>query len=117
MASALTLKLACVVLLSMVVSAPVAQALTCNEVISGLTPCIGYLTGSGALSSGCCSGVQSLNSAAKTTADRQAACNCLKNTAKSMTGINYGLAAGLPGKCGVNIPYAISPSTDCSKVK
>nr|B3A0N2.1 RecName: Full=Non-specific lipid-transfer protein; Short=LTP [Lycium barbarum] len=40
-----------------------------------------------------------------------------KSAAAGISGINYGIAAGLPGKCGVNIPYKISPSTDCSKVQ
>lgn len=66
---------------------------------------------------GCCSGIKSLNAAAKTTPDRQAACNCIKGASKGIPGINYGLASSLPGKCSVSIPYKISPSTDCSKVK
>ncbi|OMO94384.1 Plant lipid transfer protein/Par allergen [Corchorus olitorius] len=115
MASAI--KIACVVVVCMaLVSAPVAQgAISCGQVAKALGPCISYLTGKGPLVSGCCSGVKSLNGAAKTTPDRQAACNCLKSNAGSISGINYGLAAGLPGKCGVSIPYQISPSTDCSK--
>ncbi|CAI0557979.1 unnamed protein product [Linum tenue] len=31
--------------------------------------------------------------------------------------INYGLAAGLPGKCRVDVGFPISTSTDCSKVR
>ncbi|KAL9274938.1 Non-specific lipid-transfer protein 1-like protein [Drosera capensis] len=34
----------------------------------------------------------------------------------AISGLNLGKAAALPGKCGVRVPYAISPSTDCSKV-
>ncbi|GJW14584.1 non-specific lipid-transfer protein-like protein [Tanacetum coccineum] len=30
-------------------------------------------------------------------------------------GVKPALASSLPGKCGVSIPYKISPSTDCSK--
>nr|XP_017245496.1 PREDICTED: non-specific lipid-transfer protein 1-like [Daucus carota subsp. sativus] len=58
---------------------------------------------------GCCSGVRSLNGMAKTPVDRKQACTCLKSVFGSIKGINYGLAAGLPGKCGVSIPYKISP--------
>nr|KJB71504.1 hypothetical protein B456_011G128100 [Gossypium raimondii] len=96
MASSMSLKLACVAVLCMVVGAPLAQgAVTCGQVTSSLAPCIGYLTGN----------------------DRQAACKCIKSAAAGISGINYGIASGLPGKCGVNIPYKISPSTDCNSVK
>ncbi|CAN1229985.1 Non-specific lipid-transfer protein [Linum grandiflorum] len=65
---------------------------------------------------GCCGGVKSLNAAATTTPDRQAACRCLKSTSASIpaSSINYGLAAGLPGRCGVNVGFPISPSVDCN---
>ncbi|KAK5793395.1 hypothetical protein PVK06_034539 [Gossypium arboreum] len=118
MASSMSLKLACVVVLCMVVGAPLAQgAVTCGQVTNSLAPCINYLRGSGAgaVPPVCCSGIKSLNSAAQTTPDRQAACRCIKSAAAGITGINFGLASGLPGKCGVNIPYKISPSTDCNR--
>uniref|UniRef100_M8ATK4 Bifunctional inhibitor/plant lipid transfer protein/seed storage helical domain-containing protein n=1 Tax=Aegilops tauschii TaxID=37682 RepID=M8ATK4_AEGTA len=35
--------------------------------------------------------------------------------ASGIGGIKPNLVAGIPGKCGVNIPYAISQGTDCSK--
>ncbi len=108
-------KLACVLVICMVVVGGEA-AISCGQLASGLTPCLEYLKKGGTVPPGCCSGVKKLNSAAKTTADRQAACTCLKNLSKSYSGVNYGLAGGLPGKCGVSIPYKISPSTDCTKV-
>ncbi|XVF29705.1 hypothetical protein REPUB_Repub15cG0145300 [Reevesia pubescens] len=119
MASSMTLKLACVVVLCLVLSATLAQgAISCGQVTTNLAPCISYLRGSGgAVPPGCCNGIKALNAAAKTTPDRQAACNCIKSASGSISGINYGLASGLPGKCGVNIPYKISPSTDCKSVK
>ncbi|XVF65937.1 hypothetical protein PTKIN_Ptkin09bG0291200 [Pterospermum kingtungense] len=119
MASSMTLKFACVFVLCLVVGAPLAQgAVSCGQVTSSLAPCIGYLrSAGGAVPPACCSGIKSLNAAAKTTPDRQAACNCIKSAAGSISGINYGLAGSLPGKCGVNIPYKISPSTDCKSVK
>ncbi|KAL3835088.1 hypothetical protein ACJIZ3_009824 [Penstemon smallii] len=90
-------------------------AIGCGTVVSSIKPCLPYVTGKGPLGS-CCSGVKSLYAAAKTTPDRQSVCNCLKSIASSYSGINSDKAAGLPGQCGVNIPYKISPSTDCSKV-
>ncbi|CAH1441389.1 unnamed protein product [Lactuca virosa] len=105
----------CVVVTCMVVAAPYAEAaITCGQVVSSLSPCIPYLKNGGAVPPACCSGVKSLNSAAKTTPDRQTACGCLKSASG---GVNLGNAASLPGKCGVSIPYKISPSTDCSKVQ
>lgn len=111
------IKLACIVLLMcMVMGAPIAEAgITCGQVTSSLSSCIAYLIGGGAVPQACCSGVKSLNAAANTTPDRQAACRCLKTAAASISGDIYGRAAGLPGKCGVNVPYPITPSTDCNK--
>ncbi|KAI3408970.1 Non-specific lipid-transfer protein [Psidium guajava] len=65
----------------------------------------------------CCNGIRSLYSAAKTTADRQGVCNCLKSAINGIpyNAYNAGRAAGLPGECRVNIPYKISPSTDCKR--
>ncbi|KAK4377435.1 hypothetical protein RND71_003731 [Anisodus tanguticus] len=103
--------------------------LTHNYSNSGCTPCRGiclwpgsvwlgwfppYLQGHGPLGS-CCGGVKGLLGAAKTPADRKTACTCLKSAANSIKGIDASKAAGLPGACGVKIPYKISPSTDCSR--
>ncbi|KAI3844167.1 hypothetical protein MKX03_000065 [Papaver bracteatum] len=112
------LKLVCVLLACMILVAPYAAegAISCGTVVSKMTPCLGYLTG-GAITSGCCAGVKSLLASATTTPDRQAACNCLKSAAGGLAGINYANAASLPSQCGVNIPYKISPSTDCTKVQ
>ncbi|KAF8402493.1 hypothetical protein HHK36_010578 [Tetracentron sinense] len=110
------LKLFIVVLVSMVVAAPYADAaISCGTVVSSLSPCIAYLRSGGAPPAGCCNGVKSLNSAAKTTPDRQAVCGCLKSASGGISGLKPALMTGLPSKCGVNIPYKISPSTDCSK--
>ncbi|KAK4425044.1 Non-specific lipid-transfer protein 2 [Sesamum alatum] len=91
-------------------------AIGCGSVVSYLNPCLPYVTGNGPLG-GCCSGIKSLYAAAKSTPDRQSVCNCLKSLAASTPNVNLGKAAGLPGQCGVSIPYKISPSTDCSTVQ
>ena len=113
------LKLACVLFLCMiVVAAPIAQAtITCTQVSKSLTPCLTYLKSNGGSPppGTCCQGVRNLNGMAKTTPDRQAACKCLKTTATEISGLNPTLAANLPKNCGVNVPYKISTSTDCSK--
>ncbi|KAF6143080.1 hypothetical protein GIB67_041148 [Kingdonia uniflora] len=62
---------------------------------------------------GCCAGVRGFNNVAKTTPDCQTACKCIKSTSRSIAGIKPAFSSSLPGKCGVSIPYKISPSTDC----
>ncbi|KAM3344302.1 non-specific lipid-transfer protein 2 [Capsicum galapagoense] len=109
-------KIACFVLLCMTVVAPHAEALSCGEVQSSMAPCVPYLTSRGPLG-GCCGGVKGLLGAAKTPADRKTACTCLKSAASTIKGIDGDKAASLPSVCGVNIPYKISPSTDCSMVQ
>nr|XP_011466421.1 PREDICTED: non-specific lipid-transfer protein 1-like isoform X2 [Fragaria vesca subsp. vesca] len=116
MASAV-MKLALVALICIVVAVPVAQAITCGQVTQNVAPCFNYVKSGGAVPAACCNGIRSLNSAAKTTADRKQTCNCLKSAAGSIKGLNANLAAGLPGKCGVNVPYKISTSTNCAAVK
>ncbi|KAL5974781.1 lipid-transfer protein [Asimina triloba] len=94
----------------------VEATISCGQVTTGVAQCLGYLRGTvAAIPPACCTGVKGLNAAAKTTPDRQAACNCLKTAASTIKGLHLDLAAGLPGKCGVSIPYKISPTTDCTK--
>ncbi|CAN8287268.1 unnamed protein product [Cochlearia groenlandica] len=115
--SGLTMKLACLVLACMVVTGPITAnaALNCGTVNGKLAPCIGYLAQGAPLQGGCCSGVTSLNSLARSTPDRQQACRCLKGAASALgPNLNAGRAAGLPKACGVNIPYQISTSTNCN---
>nr|XP_043610374.1 non-specific lipid-transfer protein 1-like [Erigeron canadensis] len=116
MASVL-MKIACMVVACIVVLAPHAEAITCGQVTSNLLPCLNYLRSGGPIPANCCNGVRGLNNAARTPADRKTACGCIKNAYNAFPGINGGNAAGLPSKCGVKIPYKISPSTDCSKVQ
>ncbi|XP_072953855.1 non-specific lipid-transfer protein 1-like [Typha angustifolia] len=108
-----------IVLAVLLVAAPhVANALTCGQVASSISQCISYAkTGTGAPPPRCCSGVKSLNTLAKTSADRQTACSCLKSLAGGVSGLKPGAVAGIPSKCGVSVPFPISTSTDCSKVR
>ncbi|KAK8926562.1 hypothetical protein KSP39_PZI018598 [Platanthera zijinensis] len=92
-----------------------AAAISCGQVASSLGQCFGYITGQGPLSQQCCAGVQRLNAAASSTPDRQTACGCLKSLSGRISNLNPNLAAGLPGRCGVSIPYPISTTTDCSR--
>ncbi|XP_068642412.1 non-specific lipid-transfer protein 1-like isoform X2 [Aristolochia californica] len=101
------------------VAAPyaVAAVMTCDRVVSAVTPCIDYLRNGGEPSSLCCTGLQSLNSAATTTSDRQTVCSCVKRAAAAVTGLVYQQVVSLPAKCGLHVPYQITPTTDCSKVQ
>ncbi|XP_068640270.1 non-specific lipid-transfer protein 1-like [Aristolochia californica] len=110
--------LLCFLCLSAMLAPYVEAKITCNTLITFISPCLTYLFSSrGVVPPNCCKGVKSLNDAARTTADRMAACNCLKKAAAGMSGINYPRAERLPSDCGVKIPYKISPSTNCATVK
>ncbi|KAI7748709.1 hypothetical protein M8C21_029967 [Ambrosia artemisiifolia] len=110
------MKVLCIVVVCMMVAAPYAEALSCSDVVSKLSPCVNYLTKGGSVPAACCKGVKGLNAAARSTADKKTACGCMKDAYHSMSGIKSGNAAGLPRKCGVHIPYKISLSTDCNKL-
>lgn len=117
MASMFT-KIHCVVVLVFVLmtsSTREVEAITCGQVVSYVAPCLGYLRNGGAPPTVCCNGVRGLRSQARTTSDRKTICNCLKSASSSYRGVSGNYAASLPGKCGVNIPYKISPSTDCNR--
>ncbi|GMI66958.1 lipid transfer protein 3 [Hibiscus trionum] len=93
-------------------------AVNCVQVRSSLVGCIPYLTGNVAVpSAACCTGVSRLPTIAVTTADKQAACNCVKDTAASMPTIKEDAAASLPAKCNVQVNFPISKNTDCSKIQ
>ncbi|CAL0306273.1 unnamed protein product [Lupinus luteus] len=114
-----SIKVACVVLMCMVVvGAPIAHAtITCGQVVSGIVPCLTYLQSGGAVRLvpvTCCDEVKGLVALAQNTAVKQTTCNCLKSTAASIQ-FNAENAASLPGKCGVNLAYKINTSTNCSK--
>ncbi|KAI3511161.1 hypothetical protein L1887_18305 [Cichorium endivia] len=90
--------------------------LTCSTVIQDVAPCVSYLrSGSGMPPPACCSGAKALAAAASTTADRQAACKCLKSASQSLNP-NPVLAKSLPGNCGISLGFTISPSVDCTKI-
>ncbi|VAI30233.1 unnamed protein product [Triticum turgidum subsp. durum] len=93
-----------------------SAALSCGQVDSKLAPCVAYVTGrASSISKECCSGVQGLNGLARSSPDRKIACRCLKSLATSIKSINMGKVSGVPGKCGVSVPFPISMSTNCNK--
>ncbi|KAK4280350.1 hypothetical protein QN277_011984 [Acacia crassicarpa] len=111
-------KVACVVVMCVaLVGAPLAEAITCGQVVSRVTPCISYIQRGGAPSPGCCNGIRSLAGAARTTADKQTVCNCLKLTATQVPGYNDRNAQAITSLCRVNVPYKISTSTNCARIR
>ncbi|KAK9283234.1 hypothetical protein L1049_011470 [Liquidambar formosana] len=104
-------------MLILVLLAPASEAvIACSDVIKDLRPCVNYLkSGSGMPPAACCTGASTLASAASSTADKRAACNCIKSASKNINP-NSQLAKDLPGNCGINLPFTISPNVDCSKI-
>ncbi|KAL6508094.1 hypothetical protein OROGR_024289 [Orobanche gracilis] len=96
---------------------PADAAISCSTVANDLLPCINYVLYGGppVPPASCCQGIKTLYGQASAPADRQAVCSCLKSVAGSATPTVVENAAALPAKCGVSIPYKISPSTDCAK--
>lgn len=90
------------------------SAVTCELVVTSLSPCTSFLTNGGDVPKKCCDGVKTLNEDANTTADRQMACRCMEEAASLVPGISNEYASSLPEKCNVQIPYPISPSFNCS---
>ncbi|KAJ0808143.1 putative plant non-specific lipid-transfer protein/Par allergen [Helianthus annuus] len=114
------IKASCMVALLVVlltVTVPEVEAVTCGQVVGSVAPCLGYLRNGGSPPPACCNGIRGLRNQARTTADRKAICNCLKSASSSYRGVSGNNAASLPGKCGVNLPYKISPSTDCNRIQ
>lgn len=121
--STMATRLVCLAIVCLVTFGPKAEAAvtSCGPVVTSLYPCVSYIMNGGNTvpAAQCCNGIRNLNTMAQTTNDRRAVCTCIKNAVSqsgfSYTNLNLNLAAGLPRKCGVNIPYQISPNTDCNR--
>ncbi|AEE74677.1 lipid transfer protein 6 [Arabidopsis thaliana] len=90
-------------------------AVSCNTVIADLYPCLSYVTQGGPVPTLCCNGLTTLKSQAQTSVDRQGVCRCIKSAIGGLTLSPRTIqnALELPSKCGVDLPYKFSPSTDC----
>lgn len=109
--------LAVLLAMLLVAGAPHATStISCSDVYSLLYPCLGYFQDDdNPPSADCCNGIKSVLAMAKTGTDRRTTCSCLKTAASGVSGENIALASALPAKCGVSVPYKISPSTNCAK--
>ncbi|GLJ35446.1 hypothetical protein SUGI_0712900 [Cryptomeria japonica] len=91
-------------------------AVTCQDVVSSMAPCAGYLMGNAPNPApACCPAVQSLNSRLTAVADRQTACNCFKQAASSY-GVSVPKAQSLPRICKVSLNVAVAPNVNCANV-
>ncbi|XP_012077985.1 non-specific lipid-transfer protein 1 [Jatropha curcas] len=102
---------------SMLVIAPHVYAkITCEQATALLTPCIVYGVFGGVVPPACCYGVKKSIELANTTEDRRLKCQCVKDGAANIPGLNYTRVNELPAICGTTSPYIVSPKTDCSKI-
>ncbi|TVU15558.1 hypothetical protein EJB05_39084, partial [Eragrostis curvula] len=109
---------ALMVMLVLTPAPPRAEAaLSCSTVYNTLMPCLPYVQSGGTVPRACCSGMQRLFSGVRNTLDRRALCSCLKDVAAGAAGGPYiSRAAGLPGRCGVPLPYKQSPNMNCNSI-
>ncbi|XP_010464583.1 PREDICTED: non-specific lipid-transfer protein 6-like [Camelina sativa] len=93
-------------------------AVSCSTTVAELYPCVSYIVQGGTVPESCCNGIKALNSQAQTSADRQSVCRCIKSAigGVSYTSNNLNNALSLPSKCGLNLPYRFSPSTNCDSI-
>ncbi|XP_031266884.1 non-specific lipid-transfer protein A-like [Pistacia vera] len=67
-------------------------------------------------STACCDGVRNIKAITPTTADRQAACECVKSAAAKYPNINQDAASSLPGKFGAPLNIPTSKNTNCANI-
>ena len=118
MACSIVVKVVCLALMCLVSGTTVLTnaTLTCEEVNNSLIPCIPYISGGvDSPPQPCCDGIKNLISEATSKEDRQAVCECIKAGLKNLPGYLLGKVQSLPKKCGVSLPFEISPSIDCTK--
>ncbi|KAL1549057.1 non-specific lipid-transfer protein 1-like [Salvia divinorum] len=113
-ATCLVLVVAMAMALSVVATAAPPK-ISCGEVTTTLAPCFEYVLGGGKVPVNCCDGVKSLYKAANTSANRRSVCICLKSVTGSASPVTLKNAKSLPGKCGVSLPFEITPAIDCNK--
>ncbi|KAJ4713494.1 Non-specific lipid-transfer protein [Melia azedarach] len=102
----------------LIAAAPHVNAkLTCEQVTVWLTPCISYGVFGGPVPPACCDGLRSIDKVMKTREDRITKCNCVKEGAAKIPGLDYDRCNKLPGICGTSTPYKLTRDIDCSKVK
>uniref|UniRef100_A0A7N0TP35 Non-specific lipid-transfer protein n=1 Tax=Kalanchoe fedtschenkoi TaxID=63787 RepID=A0A7N0TP35_KALFE len=102
--------------LALLTRSTVVFAVTCQDGVQSIIPCMPFLLGGGSnqASSQCCASAQNLNSEVSSTADRRALCQCFKDAVKA-TNIDNARAEELPKMCHINLGFDITPDIDCTK--
>ncbi|XP_045795418.1 non-specific lipid-transfer protein 1-like [Trifolium pratense] len=118
MASSMLVKVICLSMICLVLDIPLANAaLSCGQIQLTVAPCLGYLRNPGpSVSAPCCNGLRSIYGQSKSIADRQSVCRCVKGTIFGLPGINLSALSSIAPKCGINLPYKISPSINCNTI-
>ncbi|XP_058103595.1 non-specific lipid-transfer protein P5-like [Magnolia sinica] len=105
-----------VAILMIVICTSAAELPSCQDMTVEVIPCVPYLRDLATNpSSDCCKGIADLKAMGVTVEDRRAICKCLQSQAKKVIGLDAGRVAGLPSKCGVDVP-PFSKNTDCNKI-
>ncbi|WCJ18126.1 hypothetical protein M5689_000502 [Euphorbia peplus] len=92
------------------------SAISCQEALATLNPCLSFLVGTNPMSSpACCLGVEKVKEEATTAQIRRDLYSCFKQAAASF-GLIAGKAKQIPDLCHVQVPVPIDPNIDCSKV-
>lgn len=96
--------------------APVAESrLSCGEIYGEVSPCINGVLYGGEPPALCCQGIRNIIAEARSQADRQSICRCLKNSAQGISGVTIEATAVIPMKCKINTSYRIVASLDCNR--
>ena len=115
MAVSMVALIAAVMACMLIAGSHAKATLTCDQVTIWLTPCISYAVMGGSVAPLCCQGIYSLNAAYKNGDDRRGACQCIKDKAAYIPGIDYNRVNAIPGLCGTKCPYKVYTTTNCSK--
>ncbi|CAH8353428.1 unnamed protein product [Eruca vesicaria subsp. sativa] len=92
------------------------SAISCSVVLNDLQPCVSYLiNGSGQPPKTCCDGVKRLDRETTASADKKAACQCIKSVANTVT-VKPELAKSLATNCNASLPVDPSSTVDCNTV-
>ncbi|WCJ37329.1 hypothetical protein M5689_018477 [Euphorbia peplus] len=103
-------------LIILAVSVHNVNAISCQEALATLNPCLSFLVGTNPMPSpACCLGAEKVKEEANTTQIRRDLCSCFKQAAASF-GLIAGKAKQIPDLCHVQVPIPIDPNIDCSKV-
>ncbi|KAI8027277.1 hypothetical protein LOK49_LG02G00824 [Camellia lanceoleosa] len=92
------------------------RAISCGQVDGYLAPCVPYLIGgSGSPAPTCCEWVKNIKGMASTTAEKQAACNCVKQAANSYSNLKDDAAQSLTTECSVQMDIPVSRTINCDE--